>query len=728
MSRNPFDELRPEIPIEDAAAFFVGIKKFAEWTDPPDMAGELEGQFAVPVEQVLHQLKVVITAKFRKMVAYHVYAESFRGPWWRAVKDEFHSHAYDERCGGDYYTKRAVALGGPVHMDPIEPPPPSNNPLGILKIMARAEQEGIMAQRELRDMVGDDNPMRIGIENHMVKDQHHLDEVWQMMTQPEHASLEGGGEGETEGDLPQPGEGASEEGLPPTEEGLPAEAPPPPPEETVDAPSLDPEVAAAEEAGPPEGEPDPELEELPPEEKMASMRMAKYAKDKKTDKELKETGRERGVTSMAAEAHREKSRRGERYGGLGGRLLGAAGGGAAGHRASKGLGLGGQLTGTAVGALGGSMLGRHVGRELGTEVDIAKNAAAAMRFTRALEKRGQGVGAEAQMASPAPNQEMQPQNYLQAEMAGQQAQQANESGYYREQLQQSSQQMQGMQQQVQMAQEQLQGLQQQAEQANQQVQQAAQSAQQAHDMATEQTMQAAKARIGAQQMRQQMLQLASQDPQALGEQAMGPSPEEMAMQQQQQAAQQGMPGAEAGQAPGEAPPDAAGGAPAPPEGPAGQAPAPQTAPGAAPPEGAADMNAPAGGMPGADMQGAEGASHLKTGAVNPRMMGGAVGAGMGAGLSVIQGARAPMLRDRVSQLQGQQDGGFMQAARLAKAQAASAHADLAQKHPGVSAIKGGLMGGVGGALLGPSIAQKAQAIRKDLPDAARGLGRVLGMK
>jgi hypothetical protein len=209
---------------------------------------------------------------------------------------------------------------------------------------------------------------------------------------------------------------------------------------------------------------------------------------------------------------------------------------------------------------------------------------------------------------------------------------------------------------------------------------------------------------------------------------MGPSPEEMAMQQAQE--QGGMPGAEGGMAPGEVPPDAAGGAPASPEGPAGQAPAPQTAPGAATPEGQADANAPASGESPAAIGGGgpPSATPVQVKVGSARMMGAALGAGLGAGAGVIHGARAPDLRQKVEALQGKQDGGFMQAARLAKAQAASATADLASGHPAASAIKGGLMGAGMGALAGPSLAQKATQIRADLPDAARGLGRVLGMR
>lgn len=181
------------IPLNEAAEFFFHLTKKAEWTEPPDMTGELEGQFAVPVEQVLHQLKSVIAAKFRLMIAYFTYAQSFNDHAWRAIKTEFYEHAEDEQEGAEFYLKRAAVLGGPVLMDHVEPPPPSTNPDTIFTVMARAEQEGIAAQRILRQMVGEENPMKIGIEEQLVKDQHHLDELFQMMSQECRLALEQAG-------------------------------------------------------------------------------------------------------------------------------------------------------------------------------------------------------------------------------------------------------------------------------------------------------------------------------------------------------------------------------------------------------------------------------------------------------------------------------------------------------------------------------------------------------
>ncbi len=677
-----------EIPLHEAAHFFAGIKKFAEWTEPPDMTGMLEGQFAVPVEQVLEKLKEVIAMKWRKMVAYFTYAQSFRDHAWRAIKIEFGEHAHDEHEDAEFYVKRAVALGGPVHMDDITAPPPSNNPFGILKMMARAEQEAIAAQRELLEMVGDENPMRVGIEEALGHDQHHLDEMWQIMTQEEHQQVELGG----------------------------------------DAPGQELEPVGEE---PPEVPQAGEADEM---EVMASMRMAAKLAADKSDKELKETGRQRGVASLAAEATRERGRRGERFGQVIGGVGGAAGGAALGK---KYLGRHGALGGAALGLLAGG----RAGKELGTEHDIRKNAGimdifapkggatearyrraaaahdaaikagksgkeaaaafdaalkktAAMRFGLALTKMAEGE--DMAMAAPTAG-ELEPTNYLQAEMLGRQAQEANESAYYREELGKAKQESMTMAQQAQQAQMQLEQVQQQAEQASAQIQAAAQQAVAAQDAVTQQTLEAAKARIGAQEMRAKMLELASQDPVVFGEASMGPAP--------------GAPMPDAGMAP---PPG--------PEGPAAAAPTPPAPPGGVPAaEGAAPGGpaAPAGPPPGPNPNMAAPAGQLKTGSVmSDRLIGAGAGAALGAGGSLYAGHRAPALAAKAEQMEADKGDSFWAAARAAVAKNKATSAQLAADHPVGSAIVGGLSGALSGAMAGPRIMNEGRALQQNIKDIA----------
>ena len=167
------------LPLHEAADFFVSIKQ-AAWTEDPDENGDLEGRFASPVDDVINKLSEVIAIRFRKHMAYSTYAQSFRSNAWRGIKDEFTDHLKDEQKALEFYIKRYTAIRGPVRFPPVEPPPPSTNPLEIIRILRRAEQESIKAQRELRDLVGDNNPMKVGIEECLLSDQHHLDELTQL--------------------------------------------------------------------------------------------------------------------------------------------------------------------------------------------------------------------------------------------------------------------------------------------------------------------------------------------------------------------------------------------------------------------------------------------------------------------------------------------------------------------------------------------------------------------
>ncbi len=806
------------IPLHEAAEFFCGIKKHAEWTDPPDMTGELEGLFNVPPEQIIDKLKSVIALKWRKMIAYYTYAQCFRDHAWRAIKIEFGEHACDEHDDAEFYTKRAVALGGPVHIDVIDPPPASNNPFGILKMMARAEQEAIAEQRELLKMVGDENPMRIRIEEALSHDQHHLDEMWQIMTQEEHQSVD---PAVAEAEM-------AAEGAPPEMGG---EVPPGDP--TMGEPPMEDPAAAA----PPEGElpvEEPPAEESvaePPEQEVvASMRfkvaMAKLgtgmgsrrsafdrgiqavdtardignragglmnlpgqmtnipggayrtgreglrlaadtatvagglgllgvgigtarsgnarnagkgdlstqpnqatsfmgktsaAKEPPTDDELRETGRQRGVASLSAEATREKGRRGERAGKTIGGLGGLAAGGAAGRKYLSGKG---RTVGTIAGALGGSLVGSSVGKQVGKEVDIARNdtnkyleeKVAAMRFSLAMMKMAEGdpmAEAEAPMASPTSG-EMEPTNYLDAELAGRQAQEQNESAYYRDQLGGVQAQAAQAQQAASDAQMQLEQVSQQAQEASAQITAATQQAVAAQDAATQQTLEAAKSRIGAQEMRAKMMELASMDPQQLGEQALAP-----AAGLGDAAGMGAPPGMEGPPGMGGPPPGAPPGPP--PGGPPPAGPPPGPPPAAGPPGGA--PNPPMGAPP--EAAGAPQGMPKQSSAQKwmERGVGAGVGALTGAGSSLIAGTQADSMKAKADELDAARDGTFRAAAKAVSARQGALGAQLSKDHPyasaGTAALGGALMGG----LQGPMVMDRGRALAADSAKHFRALAK-----
>lgn len=730
-----FDALLPEVPFEESLKFFAFFKKQAAWEDPPDMDGSLEGQFNVPVDEVLHTLKTVIAGHFRKMVAYYTYAQSFRGPWWRGVKIEFSEHAGDEQSDAEFFTKRAVALGGPVHMDPIEPPPPSNDPVGILKTMMRAEQEHIALLRKLRMEVGDQNPMYVGIDEALHHAQHHLDEFHQHLTQVQSQQLQ------------------APPMLPPMEEPLPdlpedpTELPPEVDETLAKAASKQSRgltmtdaaklvgggamlgagiyglAGAGRRAIPvtqrlirgggtgaavglatagmigagqllskmdPKGHGVDAVVKLAPALASTTYGVIQDSRKEASKREL--TPEERaelenkfrqarmggaysGVRSLMAEAVRTKGRRGQRAGKEVGTIAGALAGAAAGRKAIGGT------AGTIAGMAAGALSGRGIGKELGKERD----ARALMKRAFAMAKLAnpEDQAEDAAMASPS-TAELQPQHYLQAEMIGQQAQAANEAGFYRNQLTQAQQQVQSMQEQMMQAQMQMQQLQQQAAQTGAQVQQAAQEAMQARDDAVAQTVEAAKARIGAQKMREQLLQIASQDPAQIGEAALAPQPA--------------------------LPPDAGLGQP-PQEGPAGLAPDPQQPP----PE----------GDPAAVGLQAMPADQMKTGSAFG--VGGAlIGAGLGVGSAFYDADNVHRFQDRVSELERGQDGSFQQATALAKAKERLAKSETAKSHLGRTVLARGIGGAALGLSGGESLQLSLNTLAKNKKDAIDGLKMITG--
>jgi hypothetical protein len=435
----------------------------------------------------------------------------------------------------------------------------------------------------------------------------------------------------------------------------------------------------------------------------------------KSDAELREAGRQRAVTSMAAEAHREKGRRGERAGETIGRVVGAVGG----------AGVGGKFLGKKLGPIAGMAagygIGGKAGKEIGTESDIRK-AAAAMRFKLAqgeMVPQQENLAAQTEPeAAPAsilqnppkpaaaPQQPQAPQqpptvptNYMGAEMLAQQSQQENEANFYRERLGKAVADNQAMTQELQTIQQSVAGLQDQAAASGEQIAAATAEAVQASDRAMQHSQEAARMRMGMQQLREQMLQVASQDPDAIVQQ-------DQAVQQEQaneQAALAGTP--EASPAPGGGAPPGTPAAGAPQPGGGVQAPAGgDTTPSAEKPM-QQDTKSPEDGKKETKTTTTTKVAALPKG-LTSRLPYAAGGAGLGL-LSVAATRKGvPELKERVQNLEGEQ-GGFGKAVEMARAKLELAMAEEAQASPGRAALKGALVGAAGMSAIGPGLVGQA---------------------
>ena len=807
-----------DIPFNEAADFFIGVRqpvayeaeKTAGLTDPPDETGELEGQFAVPVENVAALMQTVINKAMTLMQASLIYSMSMRGPLAEPVRMCVRHGDYVYRDLIEYITKRANSLAGAVHVGTVEEVPPSTDSTTIAKSMIRGEQELIQALMALMPAIGC-NPMSSRVKSYAASAQERTDDLWraldpereaaesQKQEAMEDASMEA--EGEAAGaELPE----AALEGAEPAEAELP-EAEPATPDVAPEA-SLDEKAAAMklalenQQEGPSllrnvgtgaavgaglgagaEGAALGYMGKTQGGQKMLAQNLKRGVPGSQVVQKLvsgpggavaKHLGRAagkvgllgaglglgaygakklmqpkqasaesaasvkedigkavrsgimRGVSQTEKDITQDRATRGKRYGGALGSLAGGGAGAALGKRLIGGKK--GAIAGLAAGYLGGGRLGK----EVGTSADIgrmrkrpAKKTASVlrMRLKVAMMKMAEPPGAEmeteAPMSSPTDTQQVQPQNYLQAELLGQQAQQGNEAQFYQSQAHEAQGAAQQMEQEMTGLQGQMQELQMQADQAGQSIQQSIQQATQAQDEALKQTQAAANMRMGMQKMRAQMMEVASQDPAEQAAQAMqgGPPDPAAALASGDPNAVGGAPPSspadaekevqEAGRAQDEAAmqgqqaAQAAAGAGQP------------AAPGGAPPEGSPPPGA-APSPPGLKAASVKTASVMQQAA--QRLPWAVAGAGLGALHHRSLKGGAPELRAKVQSMQANPKGGFFNAMRLAVKKQELSDSELAEQYPGHSLATQSARGAAIGALAGPMIGSNAQGIAQHM--------------
>lgn len=793
------------IPFNVAADFFIGIRqahaddsKLASMADAPDETGELEGRFEVPVENVAALLQNVVTHAVALQGASQVYENSVRGP----NRFQFNNWGYQDIIRR--LSARAAVLGGPVHIGDIPPPPATTDPASAVRSLIRGEQELVHALNELRTVCGN-NPLGHTALCMASEAQQRMDDMWRfldpvapqmhMPMQPvglqeheatedpvtegeespefeaaeEAAGVEPPGHAEMKqaasiakapGALGRAGQlltGSRAKGLSAAVERNSARA-----KRTMDQiPGYDPKRVdrVFSKATSRAGSLQKALEDE--ERKVFHSRLAaagaaggllygmsgKSSGEKRAarekEEETEETARHKG--RLSGETQAEKNRvvdhksRGERYGKAVGSLAGAVGGAAAGKKYLGGTS--GAALGAAAGYLGAGGLGKELGRshDIGRDADKEKKASAL--FKAAMRKLA--FGEEGQMSSPTDTQALQPSNYLQAEILGQQAQEQQESAFYKQQLQMSQQNIAAMQQQMSEVGMQLQQLQQQAAMSGQQIEQSTQQAVAAQDEALKQTQIAANMRMGMQKLRAQMLEVASQDPADVAAQEMQAQAQQAQMQQEQAAAQEQQGAqqeaqqstmqqqlAQLAQQPGK---------------PGEQAREAQRAqfdadqqlqqafvtsgldPSASAqlPPGAAAPNGGTGDGSGMDVQTASSggavdpsmaapASVYKTAASGEaigRLAGGAV-AGLGAMyMARDKGQRVPEFQAKVEELEGRPNS-FVNALRVVAAKGNLAEAQLQQKHPNMGMLWQGAKGAAIGQALGGMVGGDIEHIRK----------------
>lgn len=179
----------PDAQATEAAGAVVPLPQptASEGVHPLAVSPE-EGLFAVPQEKVVGQCVKLLKLKYTMMVMYINYGDRIRAHFRDAIYAHFKEHADEERQDAYHLAMKITALGG-------EPTPkvstiPDINDLHqMFMVLLQAEKQIIQELRNLSLMSGENLSLKVMLEQMVLTDQQHADDLRRMMF------CEGGGGG-----------------------------------------------------------------------------------------------------------------------------------------------------------------------------------------------------------------------------------------------------------------------------------------------------------------------------------------------------------------------------------------------------------------------------------------------------------------------------------------------------------------------------------------------------
>jgi len=168
----------PESPEVAEVETQVPLPTASEGVHPLAVSPE-EGMFAVPQEKVVKKLQALLRLKYTAVIMWMNYGDRVRAHFRDAIYDHFNVHLLEERDAAYDLAMKITALGG-------EPTPavsrvPDIGDLHQIFItLLQAEKELIVCGRELLLLCGENTGLRVLIENTVLVDQKHADDLRRM--------------------------------------------------------------------------------------------------------------------------------------------------------------------------------------------------------------------------------------------------------------------------------------------------------------------------------------------------------------------------------------------------------------------------------------------------------------------------------------------------------------------------------------------------------------------
>lgn len=139
-----------------------------------------EGEFAVPIGQLIATLQTLLSKKYGVEMAYRSFADRVKGPWRDSLVEHWSEHAKEERSMSYDLAMKVVGLGSDPIQTVVQIPPCVANIVAFCKCLAVMELEAIKTERAIIDMAGSCTALKVLMENHCHLDTQHLDDLRRM--------------------------------------------------------------------------------------------------------------------------------------------------------------------------------------------------------------------------------------------------------------------------------------------------------------------------------------------------------------------------------------------------------------------------------------------------------------------------------------------------------------------------------------------------------------------
>lgn len=139
-----------------------------------------EGEFAVPVGQIIATLQTLLSKKYGIEMAYRSFADRVKGPWRDALVGHWTEHASEERSMSYDLAMKVVGLGSDPIQTVVQIPQCVADVTAFCKCLATMELEAIKTERDIIEMAGSSTALKVLMENHCHLDTQHLDDLRRM--------------------------------------------------------------------------------------------------------------------------------------------------------------------------------------------------------------------------------------------------------------------------------------------------------------------------------------------------------------------------------------------------------------------------------------------------------------------------------------------------------------------------------------------------------------------